>query len=631
VWPQRGGIEAGTIVGAVLDGIGRLVPASGTVGGHPRVAFGDLALPNLIRCDWPRHPGRRAVSMQQRRIRLPSALHLGPPLGQPSVRAAFIRDGCSKGENAGMGQAAGQAISPGMGLLGYGYDVFASPYCVQMARKGWHQDQPPGETPLIDNLNAALIQRTILGHQYEYPAMVGVHHESPSTLSKDIYGRTVEEYLTRLTAKARIGADIAGFSGELDSFGIKLDYRECVFGEASVVRTALSLTIPNPTILRRYLKPQVHEVLAKYPDRAIGAFGTHLVGGVVVGGRSVLRQYAERSRVTDDTKWRFALQASYAGITTAGVAVDSEVQKSVDTFQAAREVQVIGGAPASITSKADLDTWVKTVDDAPAIIEFTHNLIPLWQLLDPDKEADEREALRTAIVEYARLFQAGALLGGNQDFTSRDLTAPLARNMRWGNFADGQDDQFANGEAWSDQYDWGYSYSHLATTTGAERKSLSDLTRYAVFGGEQRSSNDDGTKPPVVAHPWGTQVHPATGKPLKDKEVLQGKAWTPDYGWGYSTVHLYLAPIDAQSGDGWVVVGGQQKANNDTSSAAWEESLSWGQPIGRGVRSQLIAQVRMHSEQWGWGNSAIYLHLRRVLPAQDFTEITEQPVTADHA
>lgn len=287
-------------------------------------------------------------------------------------------------------------------------------------------------------------------------------------------------------------------------------------------------------------------------------------------------------------------------------------------------MQVIGGHPARITSKGDLDAWVRSIDDDPAIIEFTHNLIPLWQLLDPSQEAAERKALRTAILDYARLFQAGALLGGYQDFTSRNSTANRARNMRWGNIADGRDDQFATGEAWSKQYGWGYSYSHLATTTGAERN-----TGYALFGAEQRSSSLDASAPVVVSHTWGAKVHPVTGEPLQDQEVLQGKGWTSTYGWGHSSAHLYVAPIAAQSGDGWVVVGGHQEANNDASSAAWVESSSWGQPIGGGVFSQQIALVRMHSKQYGMGNSAIYLHLRPVLSEKNFTEITEQPATAE--
>ena len=309
------------------------------------------------------------------------------------------------------------ATIPGTSMLGYGYDVFADPYCSAGASKGH------GGRPLLNNLDASTDDAReveVLGRTFRCPSMIRLLTEQTRSGGYTIFGKTVEEYNNQLTVNAKVGAEFGAFSGSIETSHSQSTstYLENIYGEHGYVYNGIELQLPlTASELRSHLKPQVKAILEDgqaHPAKdIITRFGTHLVAGVMIGGKASLRQYSSRSDVTNTSEWQVAVQVKYDEL-TASASVDEKSRSHFSKFRMSNTVQTLGGSIALVATPVQFDAWRQSLDGHPAIIETT-TFVPLWQLLEPGAR---RDALKEAILSYARRFQAGALYGSREQHNS---------------------------------------------------------------------------------------------------------------------------------------------------------------------------------------------------------------------
>lgn len=195
-------------------------------------------------------------------------------------------------------KSAKPARIPGRDMLGFGYDVFASEYCVASRRRGQNGQ------PLLNGLDLSpdvpYDEVECLDRTFRYPKQtIDVITEQPRQHDYTIYARSVEEYISQLTLKANMSGEVGAFSASVKTSysQSRKTYLENVYAEYGRNFSAIGVRLAPSSAkgLRALLKHEVKEILEKStPADIIARFGTHLVTGVMIGGKARLRQFNSR-------------------------------------------------------------------------------------------------------------------------------------------------------------------------------------------------------------------------------------------------------------------------------------------------------------------------------------------------
>jgi hypothetical protein len=146
---------------------------------------------------------------------------------------------------------------PGLELIGYGYDVFTSPYCDESKGKG------DGGDPLLSGLDCGAGNNhavSVLGGTFLCPNTIRVLSEQPTDDDYTIFADTVEQFTNQLTVKAGVSADVCGFSASVDSSyqSSTESYQEDVYAEHGHVYSGVTVQLPlSADALRSRLTPGV--------------------------------------------------------------------------------------------------------------------------------------------------------------------------------------------------------------------------------------------------------------------------------------------------------------------------------------------------------------------------------------
>jgi hypothetical protein len=499
-------------------------------------------------------------------------------------------------------------IIPGLSMIGYGYDVFASPYCLASERKG------RGGKPLLDGLSLSAKdpyeEVVALQRPFRYPKILQVSNEQPTDDDYTIFGRTVEEYNKELTVTAKVGVEVGAFSGNVQTSYSQSTktYLENVYGEHGHIYSGIDVrlgALDSASALRSLLNPQVNIDLQKRtPKDVIARFGTHLVTGVMIGGKALLRQVSSRSDVKDETEFQLAVQAKY-GAVTAEATVDQKYSAQISKFKMSNTVHTLGGKAQVIESSKQFNAWLQSLNRNPAIIEMT-SVVPLWQLLDPGKA---RDALKDGILSYARRYQAGALYGSLQRLNNNSSSEPWKNGPTTGHQI-GRYYPIAQASSWSEEWSQGNSELSLYLSTGMEKTKLPAL---AVYGGRQMHSSYDSSAARKEIHSWGSRTT-GTGSQLQELTLFSVYTNSQFYKNGMSFVSLFVGPVEEARDNSWIVVGGHEIYSKN------RRGFDWGQSNAGNLLEQKIASARMYKDD-GWDIGDIILHLQEATPA--LSEIPE--------
>jgi hypothetical protein len=289
-------------------------------------------------------------------------------------------------------------ILAGMYFLGRGYDVFTN-YADPLEIKGEVLDF----TAMYD---AGLIERIQL-EKSEF---------------QTIEGQTVEDYMSRLSERASLSGSYAGFSGSVRVNFDQSHYTHTEYSFATVetliekysARIKLGTSLAT---LKDYLTDSAREMIndaSVDPEEVFVSFGTHVLRGIIIGGRLDYNVSADMSLVQGSTSIGVFADASYKEAFSLDISSETVSEEEMSSFNAVRRksLKVYGGSSEYgqyiiAEDEAGYAPWIESVSDNPVFCDFdrTTPLIPIWDLCDdPDRAA----ALESGYADYALKRAIGA-------------------------------------------------------------------------------------------------------------------------------------------------------------------------------------------------------------------------------
>jgi MAC/Perforin domain len=228
-----------------------------------------------------------------------------------------------------------------------------------------------------------------------------------------ITGETSREYLNNLQVKVSVSGSGFGFSGALKAGFSQERYESQHYAFATVqsvirkhgLRVALSVT---PEALRGYLTPAAAAVLndpTADPLDVFDTFGTHVLGGIIVGGRLDFTTSANMSFERQDRTIDVYARASFKSL-FASASIETQVidEESKSEFSATEEMhlEVYGGRSEYgqyIINEGEYENWVESVDENSVFMDFeSTGLLGIWLLAE---DADRRTEIFDAFQIYA--------------------------------------------------------------------------------------------------------------------------------------------------------------------------------------------------------------------------------------
>lgn len=285
----------------------------------------------------------------------------------------------------------GDTILSGMDFLGRGYDVFSN-----------YADPLEVKTAVLDfgaMHDAGLIERIQL-EKSEF---------------QTIEGESVSEYMDKLSVKASVGGSYAGFSGSVEVNFDEDHYRKSQYSFATVetliqkYSARIKLGTSTAT-LKSYLTDTASAAIndpGLDPEEVFVSFGTHILRGIIIGGRLDYNVSADMSLVEGSKSVGVFAEAGYEGAFSVDVSAGTVSESEMSSFNSVRKksLKVYGGSSEYgqyIISEnvAGYAPWIESIKDNPVFCEFdrTTPIVPIWDLCDDPTRA---AALESGYAAYA--------------------------------------------------------------------------------------------------------------------------------------------------------------------------------------------------------------------------------------
>jgi hypothetical protein len=306
---------------------------------------------------------------------------------QADDEAKATSDGAASETGAAQSLTGGE---PGFEVLGAGYDVF-----------GNYADPVEVMAEVLDGpsmLRDGLIEQ----RAYERATFYTVS------------GTTTQQYTQSLNHTTQLSGGYSFFSGSVGlSFGetrsTDLSYSFATV-QSLIKKTGLRVKLDvTAEQLRSYLTKQASNRLNDAnvaPEDLFQIYGTHVVRGLVVGGRLDYSVSADMSRVGEATQVGVYAQASFkSGYASADLSTSTTVQSNLAAFDETVEkhLEVYGGQSEygqDIVNDSQYRAWIESVSDNPAFCDFEERgLLPIWELAS---DASRRDAIETAFEAWAQ-------------------------------------------------------------------------------------------------------------------------------------------------------------------------------------------------------------------------------------
>ena len=285
----------------------------------------------------------------------------------------------------------GDVILTGMDLLGRGYDVFSN-----------YADPKEVKAEVLDfdsMYDAGLIERIQL----------------EDSDFQTIEGSTVEDYMSTLSQKASVGGSYAGFSGSVTVNFDESHYNHSEYSFATVETLIRKYSAridlgTSASALKSYLTVNARNAIndpAVDPESVFVSFGTHVLRGIVIGGRLDYNTSADMSLVEGSKSIGVFAEASYEGIFSVDVSSETVSASEMSSFSSVRKtsLKVYGGSSEYgqyiiSENEAGYVPWIESINDNPVFCDFdrTTPIIPIWDLCDDPTRAG---ALESGYAAYA--------------------------------------------------------------------------------------------------------------------------------------------------------------------------------------------------------------------------------------
>lgn len=291
-----------------------------------------------------------------------------------------------------------QIQTPGLDVLGYGYDVFGN-YADQKSKKRYclfkYSDFEP--TP-------------IGSEQYNVPKYVFLENISDHII-KTVSGESIRDYAQSLSVKAGLGVDAKFFKGSIDAtYSTSVSGTEQKFFYTYMdanIKWRVSFDERDLPMLKTILDPRFKSDLATMPPaRLFETYGTHYIASAYLGGRA---DFTSVSTVTEKTTTKdigLAVEAEYK-VVTANVKIDDAKKQTLSNANTKTSLRVTGGNSQfanNISNQETYNLWASGIERMPVLADFDKNsLKPIWDFCEDEARRNELQA------EFDRMCKANPL------------------------------------------------------------------------------------------------------------------------------------------------------------------------------------------------------------------------------
>jgi len=239
-----------------------------------------------------------------------------------------------------------------------------------------------------------------------------------------ISGEDSHEYQRNLSARVKATGSGFGFSGAVKASFTKDRYESRHYSFATVesvirkhgLRVALSVT---PEELRGFLTPPAAFAIndpSVDPEYVFETFGTHVLTGIIVGGRLDFSTSANMSFEKQDRGIDVYARASFKSLFgSASIEAQATDDLSWSEYSASEEMhlEVYGGRSEYgqyIVNEGVYESWIESIDENSVFMDFeSTGLLGIWDLAD---DAGRRAELEAAWTLYAEAHGITLLAAG---------------------------------------------------------------------------------------------------------------------------------------------------------------------------------------------------------------------------
>jgi hypothetical protein len=273
--------------------------------------------------------------------------------------------------------------TPGLDVLGYGYDVFGS-YADQNSKKRYclFKYSNFSETPIGSYL-------------YSVPQYVILENISKHIV-KTVSGESIRDYASSLSVKAGLEGETMFFKGSINSSfdQSKSGTEQRFFFTYMDANTKWRISFDERRLanLKNILDPDfVQDLATMDPAELFSLYGTHYIASAYLGGRA---DYTSESVITSTTKTQdisVAVEAKYKAV-SGSASLDTKFEETLNNAKTTTKLTVVGGNSQYANDIADKETyrlWADGIEGKPVLSDFDKNsLKPIWDFCeDPGRKA----------------------------------------------------------------------------------------------------------------------------------------------------------------------------------------------------------------------------------------------------
>jgi len=291
-----------------------------------------------------------------------------------------------------------QTQSPGLDILGYGYNVFGE-YADQKSKKRYC---------LFKYSN---FSSTPIGSKsYDVPQYVYLENIS-NHIVKTVSGQSVREYAKSLSKEVGLGVDAMFFSASINS-----SYNQSSSGKEqrfyytymdANTKWRISFDERDYSMLKSILDPRFKKDLATMDAaKLFELYGTHYIASAYIGGRADYTSVSTISTSTKTSDISLAVEAKYRAV-SANTKIESKHSSTLSKSKTQTKLTVTGGNSQYANNISNPETyrlWADGIESMPVLCDFDKNsLKPIWDFCENTKRKAELKA------EFDRMCKANPL------------------------------------------------------------------------------------------------------------------------------------------------------------------------------------------------------------------------------
>jgi hypothetical protein len=279
--------------------------------------------------------------------------------------------------NSHVAPASNATQTPGLDVLGYGYDVFGS-YADQKSKKRYclFKYSNFSETPIGSYL-------------YSVPQFVFLENIS-NHIVKTVSGESIRDYASSLSVKAGLEGETMFFKGSINSSFDKsvTGTEQHFFFTYMDANTKWRISFDERRLanLKIILDPDfVKDLATMDPVELFALYGTHYIASAFLGGRA---DFTSESVIKSTTKTQdisVAVEAKFKVVSGSG-SLDSKNAETLNKSETKTKLTVVGGNSQYANDISDKETyrlWADGIERMPVLCDFDKNsLKPIWDFCD---------------------------------------------------------------------------------------------------------------------------------------------------------------------------------------------------------------------------------------------------------